>query len=295
MKKNIVLSLLFWLLFLNAKGQIKVLIVDGFSNHDWKQTTKMVKQILDETGKFSISVSTVPPKTEAENWVNWLPNFTNYDVIIQNTNNINDTTMRWNRTAEVALEKYVKSGGGLYILHSGNNAFIHWQEYNEMIGLGWRPNDFGVALQVNSLGKIIRIPAGEGRGTYHGNRSNLVFHKLNTHPINKDFPSEWMVADVELYQFARGPAKNITVLSYGNDAKTNINWPVEWVIKYGKGRVYNSTMGHLWKGDIYPIGYRCIAFQTTLIRAVEWCATKKVKYPIPANFPTKDAVSLRRE
>ncbi|MEO6851548.1 MAG: hypothetical protein ABI166_12985, partial [Mucilaginibacter sp.] len=57
--------------------------------------------------------------------------------------------------------------------------------------------------------------------------------------------------------------------------------------------VYASSMGHLWQGDTYPLSYRCIGFQTTLIRAVEWLATGKVTYPVPANFPTENALSLR--
>jgi type 1 glutamine amidotransferase len=100
---------------------------------------------------------------------------------------------------------------------------------------------------------------------------------------------------MELYTHARGPAENINILSFAFDSATNKNWPVEWVVKYGKGRVYNSSMGHLWKDEIYPISYRCIGFQTTLIRATEWLATGKVRYPVPASFPTKAAISVREE
>ena len=77
------------------------------------------------------------------------------------------------------LEKYVSSGGGLYIFHSANNAFPEWEEYNKMIGLGWRKKDFGVALTIDDTGVIVRVPAGQGRGTSHG--------KV-TVPVPKDFP-----------------------------------------------------------------------------------------------------------
>jgi type 1 glutamine amidotransferase len=191
------------------------------------------------------------------------------------------------------LEDYVKGGGGLYILHSANNAYPDWDEYNKMIGLGWRPKSYGYALTVDSLGKIGRIPPGEGKDTYHGDRSDLYIHILNDHPINKGFPKIWKTPDVELYKYARGPAENLEVLSYAFDPVTNKNWPVEWVVKYGKGNVYISSMGHLWKGDIYPVSYRCIGFQTTMIRAVEWLGSGKVTYPVPKNFPTATAISVR--
>ncbi len=85
------------------------------------------------------------------------------------------------------------------------------------------------------------------------------------------------------------------VLSSAYDSmSTHKIWPVEWIVKYGKGKVYSSSMGHLGKGEIYPESYRCIGFQTTMIRVVEWLATGKVTYPLPFNFPT-DSISLRDE
>ena len=241
-----------------------------------------------------MSISSAPATTNQDSLSKWEPDFNKYDVIIQNSNNINDTALRRPRKVEIELENYVSSGGGLYILHSANNAFPHWIAYDEMIGLGWRSKETGFALEVDSNKNIIRIPPGTGSHTSHGKRFDALIHILNRNPINQDYPSTWMSPSMELYTYARGPAKNLTVLSYAYDSATRENWPVEWVVRYGKGRVYNSSMGHLWRGDIYPISYRCIGFQTTMIRAVEWLATGKVSYPFPANFP-KDKISVRNE
>src|SRR5687768_2243258 len=123
------------------KQVISVLIIDGFSNHDWKQTTAITKKILEKTGRFSVDVSTIPADSGDRSV--WNPDFKKYAVVIQNTNNIHNTSLRWPVPAEQALEKYVKAGGGLYILHSGNNAFPHWREYDKMIGMGWRPRSSG--------------------------------------------------------------------------------------------------------------------------------------------------------
>ena len=273
---------------------IPVLIVDGFSNHDWKQTTAITKWILEKSGRFKIDVSTIPLDS-IERMV-WKPEFKKYAVVIQNTNNIQNPRLRWPVQAEQELEKYVSRGGGLYILHSGNNAFPHWIEYDKMIGLGWRPNTVGYALEIDSNKNILRIPPGDGKGTSHGNRFNAVIHILNRHPINKGYPDEWKTANTEVYNFPRGPAEHLTILSYAYDStSTHRMWPVEWVVTYGKGRVYNSSMGHLWKGETYPPAYRCIGYQTTVIRVVEWLATGKVTYPVPDNFPTKDSISLKSE
>lgn len=289
-----ILSLLFIISGCQAESpKIEVLIVDGFNNHNWQQNTSLVKSILEETGLFNVSVSTSPSESGDPGWETWRPAFDQYDVIIQNSNNIRNKELRWPGEVEDALADYVKSGGGLYILHSANNAFADWHEYNLMIGLGWRSPDEGIALQVSKDGEIIQIPSGEGEKTFHGPRNDEIIYKLKDHPINKDFPDEWLTPNVELYKFARGPAENLSVLSYAKDDETNINWPVEWVVAYGKGRVYNSSLGHLWKGETYPDSYRCIGYQTTMIRATEWLARGKTSYDIPSDFPTASAISLK--
>jgi type 1 glutamine amidotransferase len=277
------------------KGPIRVLIVDGFSNHDWKMTTWMVRHILEETGLFEVTVSTAPNSADSLSRTSWDPAFDQYAVVIQNTNNIQDTALRWPRRVERKLEDYVRGGGGLYVLHSANNAFACWPQYDTIIGLGWRSKGTGFALQLDSADGITRVPPGQGEGTNHGERFDAMIHIVNRHPINQGYPSKWRTASMELYRYARGPAENITVLSAAADSVTGRIFPVEWVVRYGNGRVYGSSMGHLWKGDVYPVSYRSIDFQTTLIRATEWLATGRVTYPVPLNFPTAAATSLRDE
>lgn len=47
---------------------IKVLVVDGFSNHDWKQTTEFIRDTLEESGLFKVDVSTVPLPPDCPEW-----------------------------------------------------------------------------------------------------------------------------------------------------------------------------------------------------------------------------------
>ena len=273
---------------------IHVLIVDGFSNHDWKQTSLLTKKILENSGRFKVDITTVP--IDSANNLLWEPEFEKYAVVIQNTNNLPNPVLRWPRKAELHLERYVKDGGGLYILHSANNSFPHWTEYEKMIGLGWRKFTSGYAIQIDSNRNLIRIPPGKGKNTSHGNRFDADIQILNRHPINEGYPAVWKTANTEVYNYPRGAAENITILSFAYDSTaTHLMWPVEWVVSYGKGRVYNSSMGHLWPGETYPNAYRCVGFQTTMIRVTEWLATGKVSYPVPENFPTKNEVSLRAE
>ncbi|WPR76584.1 ThuA domain-containing protein [Algoriphagus sp. NG3] len=270
----------------------KALIVDGFSNHDWKQTTAVIRWILESSGKFKVDVSTVPLDSIQKR--EWNPDFKSYAVVIQNSNNIHDLKLSWPEPAQKSLERYVQNGGGLYILHSANNAFPNWKEYDKMIGLGWRSADSGIALEVNDQKQLIKHARGEGKGTSHGDRFDALIQLLNPHPINEGYPASWKTVNTEVYSYPRGTSENLTILSYAYDSTdTKKMWPVEWVVKYGKGNVYNSSMGHLWRGETFPPAYRCAGFQTTVIRAAEWLASGKVTYPVPVDFPTSENYSLR--
>ncbi len=271
---------------------ISVLIVDGYSNHDWRHTTECIKSILRSSGICDVDVSTSPPTGDAAGWSQWRPQFKQYDVVVQNTNSLVNG-VPWPGKVMADFEHYVREGGGVFIFHSANNAFPEWEAYNRMIGLGWRKADQGYALEVTDQGKVVRIPPGEGKHTSHGPRRDILIHVLQDHPINRGYPKHWRTPDIEVYTYARGPAENMEVLSYAHDEQTGKNWPIEWVIDYGKGRVYNSTFGHIWQDARFPESIRCAGVQTTIIRAVQWLAGRTVSEEVPEDFPTENGVSLR--
>ena len=41
-------------------NRIRVLIIDGVNNHDWERTTEATKATLEQTGRFTVEVSTSP-------------------------------------------------------------------------------------------------------------------------------------------------------------------------------------------------------------------------------------------
>ena len=278
-----------------APARIRVLIVDGCSNHDWQLTTRSIRAILEPTGLFDVAVSTAPPTAAAPGWDTWRPRFADYDVVIQHYNDINGGTP-WPAEVRTAFEEFVRKGGGVYVWHAGNNAFADWPAYNRIIGLGWRKKDQGAALQIGDDEKIIRLPSGEGNNTSHGARFDALVVRLGDHPIHQGLPRRWKAANIEVYNYARGPAENVEVLSYANDeVRTKLNWPIEWTVTYGEGRVYTSTLGHVWKGDVQPVTVRDAGVQTLLVRALQWLAKRPVTFPVPPDFPTENATSVRSE
>jgi type 1 glutamine amidotransferase len=272
---------------------MKILIVDGYSNHDWQRTTALIRGVLEPTGLFQVTVSTAPAHTNDANYQTWCPNFKDFDVVIQTCNDLGGRGPVWPKPARDAFERYVSEGGGMFAFHGGNNAFADWEAYNKMIGVGWRKKSYGYALRVGADEAIERIPPGEGSNTSHGARTDRVIHRLGEDPVHAGMPRQWMTPQVEVYTFARGPAENVTVLSWAEDPATQVRWPIEWVVQYGKGRVYSSTFGHVWHDEADPIDMRCAGFQTILVRALEWLAKRPVTFPVPRDFPKESATSLR--
>ena len=277
-----------------SEKKIRVLIVDGFSNHDWQQTTALIRSVFGTSGMFDVSVSTAPGKASDPGWNSWRPNFSDYDVVIQNCNDINGGPS-WPEPVKRDFENFAREGGGVYIFHSAENAFVGWKEYERMVGLCWRRSDYGTAVRLNEDGTLVQIPAGDGSDTGHGPRGDVLVTRIGDDPIHAGMPRAWLSPDMEVYYYARGPAENLQVLAYGRDTRPGqgLLWPVEWTVGYGKGRVYVSTYGHVWRGDVQPPSMRCAAVQTILPRAVQWLAKRPVTIPVPPDFPGTNAVSIR--
>jgi type 1 glutamine amidotransferase len=162
-----------------------------------------------------------------------------------------------------------------------------------MIGLGWRTPDFGPSLVVTRDEKVVTIPQGEGRKPGHGPEHDFVVTTLAAdHPITRGLPKKWLHPNEQLTHGQHGPAKDMTVLTYAWSKDTKENEVMDWVIPYGKGRVYTTMLGHLWK-DKPDTALRCAGFQTLFVRGVEWAATGNVTHPVPKDFPTESSASLR--
>ena len=143
----------------HAADKLKLLIVDGQNNHNWKAMTPPMKASLEATGRFTVDVATTPDaKAPKEAWDSFRPEFTRYDAVLSNYNG-----QPWPDRVQKALEEYVAGGGGLVVVHAANNAFQGWPEWNKMIGLGWRDSKFGDRVYYQD-GKLQRSPAGEGPG-----------------------------------------------------------------------------------------------------------------------------------
>ncbi|WP_367870354.1 ThuA domain-containing protein [Luteolibacter sp. Populi] len=278
---------------LDAAERTKVLIVEGASNHDWAHRKEILRAIISRDGGFDIDVSVTPGAAGAPGWATWAPNFAAYDVVLSGYSNGAGGEPRWPAAVETAFAGYVSGGGGFVAFHEACDSFAGWTAYDEMLGLRWNPAAKGTAVVVNANETLQMLPPGQGSYTSHGDRVNVLVKRLGAHPIHAGLPASWMAADLEVWRYPRGPAQNLTVLSYAKDVETQLQFPVEWTVNYGSGRVYASSYGHIWSDTAEPIGMRCAAFQENLVRALKWCAGSNPPATAPSDFPTTIATSVR--
>ena len=266
--------------FLSAES-IKVLLVDGQNNHNWKATTPVLKQALESSGRFSVTVSTSPARNGSkDDWAQWNPKFGSFDVTLSNYNG-----QTWPESVQKGLEDYVKGGGAFVVVHAANNSFSGWLEYNRMIGLGgWggRTEKNGPYLYFDDSSKLVRDPR-PGRGGSHGAQHEFTVKlRQKEHPIVKGMPSEWKHAKDELYDSLRGPADKVEVIATAYSSKSKRHEPIIMTISYGKGRVFHTPMGHA------DYSMRCVGFQDVLRRGTEWAVTGKVTQALSKEFPSAD-------
>lgn len=223
----------------DAPAKSKALIVTGENNHRWKDTTDALKKALEEGGFFQVEVSEDPevaafadPKGLAE-----------YDVIVLNINR----NKRWSSDREANFLNFVKNGGGLVVVHAADNAFPDWEEYDRLVGGTWRS-------------KGTSFP---DRGTFHPPYGDFEVTIVDSeHPITAGLGKTFTTRD-EMYTNLR-LQENIKVLAHGvHEGKPQ---PLLFVSTYGKGRMFQTALGH----DI--VGMANPKFKDTLIRGARWAA-----------------------
>jgi hypothetical protein len=263
-----------------AFGVIKALIVDGQNNHDWKKTTPELEKILLDTGLFKVDIATSP--TAGGDMSSFNPKFKKYDVVVLNYNGDS-----WNSSTQGAFVKYVKNGGGIVVVHAADNSFGRWEEYNEIIGFGgWGNRTKSSGPYIHWVdGELVFDHESDGPGGAHEGYAEFVVASRDLdHPIMKGMPEQWYQND-ELYNFMRGPGKNMHVLATAhskrpkNQGGSGKHEPMLFTVKYGKGNIFHTTLGHNVRS------MKDKGFLITYARGAEWAATGQVTIPMPGKMP----------
>lgn len=276
------------------KGAIRVLILSGQNNHDWRSTTPFLNKMLLNTGRFDVRVNEEPAGMTSET-------LAAYDVVVLDYNG-----PRWGQTAENALAEFVRSGKGLVGVHGANWAFgglvvlgdrhlptgiiePPWLEYQAMIGGVWSDQDpaSGHAPRHKFRVKIVNPNDSIANGLpgtieandelYHNIHMTAGVHVLATaydDPKNKPKPPPRNKMPSGNDREASG-ASSAVKWPHLDANPTGKNEPILWTLNYGRGRTFYTTLGHDVEAMEMP------GFSTTFVRGVEWAATGTVKKPAP--------------
>lgn len=239
---------------------VRTLLVSGANNHDWEWTAPEIARALTETGRFAVTVTNEPAKALLD-----APRATaagELQLLVLDYNG-----PRWGEAAEQAFLQAVQAGCGVSVLHAANNAFPGWKEYERLVGLLWRD------------------------GTGHG-----AYHPFDVHVVDAHHPITQGMADLRLHpdelyhRLVLGQGAEFRVLmSAYSDPKTGgtgRHEPMATASQHGKGRVFHTPLGHVWKG--VPQSRATWAdpqLRRLVARGSEWAATGAVTLsPVPLNM-----------
>jgi type 1 glutamine amidotransferase len=235
------------------EGKIRLLILSGANNHDWKATTPVLRKLYEESGRFTVDVTEKVPMLEGKD-------FAGYDAVVSNyTTYPKMEGQRWPVTTEKAFLDYVAVGHGFVLFHAASTAWNDWPEFTDLIGLSWQKNR-------------------SGHGAYH---SFAVTITDRAHPIMKEMKDFQHAADELYHRQAKHATARMLAYAFSGPATggTGNREPMVLVTEYGKGRVFHNALGH----DPKPM--LGIGFRTLMLRGTEWAATGAVTIPIPASWP----------
>ena len=213
----------------------RLLLITGVDRyHDWKANSADLREILEDYG-FKVIITEDP-------WVLTTEGMKSYDGIVM----VMNQDPRWPAPVEQAMASHVSSGMGIGIIHSADNCFPGWSEFEDMVGLLWRIDD--------------KYQAGHD---HYGPLTVKVTDK--EHFITRgmeDFP----VTD-ELYRdLAKFSDFRTLAQAFSRDKQKD--YPIIMVKTYGKGRVFHTVLGHSTESMLSQ------GFRRTTTRGMLWAIQK---------------------
>ena len=279
-----------------GSGRIPILLVTGQSSiyHDWRKSSPQIERMLDETGLFEIAVATTPGT--GESMESFAPDWAAYAAVVLDYDGDS-----WPAATRSAFSDWLSSGRGLVLVHAADNAFPDWPEFQLMSGVGgWRGRDESAGPMLRWRDGRAVLDNGPGVAQHPPQHDFQIVTRAATHPVMRGLPEIWMQADDELYSQLRGPARDVTILATARAEPsmrggTGENEPMLMAIRYGSGRVFHTTLGHVGPRDEEPVAtISSVGFIVTLQRGTEWAATGEVTQAVPDDFPGSERPSLRQ-
>ncbi|MDP6543586.1 MAG: ThuA domain-containing protein [Phycisphaerae bacterium] len=193
-------------------SKTNVLIVTGvdYPGHKWKQTAPVIAAFLAKDKRMEVQIVADPHQLSSAT-------LHKYEVIVVHF-------MNWkvpapNKAARENFSKFIESGGGMVMVHFACGAWQDWPGFVKIAGRVYNPkfrgHDRRGPFTVEIVGKDHEITRGM-----------------------KDFETY-----DELYTCLDGKTP-IDILAHSKSKVDKKYHPMGFVLKFGKGRVFHSPLGH---------------------------------------------------
>lgn len=190
----------------------EVLVVTGidYPGHKWNLTAPVLIDAISRDGRLAVTV------TEDPNDLARL-DLSDYDALVLHF-------MDWEvpdpgPVARTNLKNFVRSGGGLVLVHFACGAFQEWDEFGVLAGRAWDPN----------------LRGHDPHGTFTVEIADA------EHPITRGLTA-FETTD-ELYTCLAGETP-IHILATARSKVDQKDYPIAFVLQYGKGKVFHCVLGH---------------------------------------------------
>jgi type 1 glutamine amidotransferase len=206
-----------------ADRPLKVLIVTGVDHpaHNWKATAPALEALLEEGGRVEADIAWTPEALADPEMLR------NRDVIILHFRNERPFDKEMEIRAN--LDRFVKvEGKGLVLIHFACGAFPQWPEFADLAGRVWDT-----------------VNTHDPRGPFTVNIT------APEHPVAKALGLGRFETDDELYTGLTGD-RPIDVFAAARSKVTASDHPMAFTFSRGKGRVFQTPLGHDVKALTVP-------------------------------------------
>ncbi|RME94365.1 MAG: hypothetical protein D6766_06020, partial [Verrucomicrobia bacterium] len=244
---------------------LRVLLLSGRNNHDWRATTPKLRQLLEDTGRFAVTVEEHPERLTAER-------LAGFEVLVSNWNNFgagDDPAADWPASVREAYTAFVRNGGGHVVVHAGGSSFPDWPAYQAVTLAWWQ----------------------QGR-TRHGPPHEFpVRIEDPDHPVTRGLRGFRVKDELWVMPGVRRSARVLAAgFARGDHPAGSDRWePLALADRFGRGRCFALLLGHA-AGFMDQPGFRAL-----FTRGVEWAATGEVTLPPPPGLQANRPAELAWE
>ena len=245
-------------------AKLRVLILSGANNHNWQETTPVIKAALEESGCFSVDVE---EKVAAMKPQALEP----YAVILSNFNTFGKDASEqvWDGAMRKAFIEHLRKGHGLVIVHAGSSMFYDWPEFQKLACGSWQ--------------------AATGHGAIHAGRVVFTAEKS---PITAGLEAFWIRDEFWQNTGVDPAAKALATVPPPNPPTIIVKDAIKhdnilYTTEIDGARGFAIFLGH------DAAAMKNTAWRTLLQRGTEWAATNKVTLPPAKDWPATQADAER--